>query len=112
MIEFGNAKFARFKTLNASARNCNVTLSRIGILLNKDVSTLNKFGPRSELRPALPKVPAVGIEKARASNQCSGVPRITGPLKFGFLSATSVGCVPSPVPELLKPIRGVIGNPV
>src|SRR2546425_13277062 len=84
----------------------------MGILLNKDVSTLNRPGPRSELRPTLPKVPAVGIEKARASNQCSGVPRITGPLKFGFLSAMSVGCVPSPVPELVKPIRGVKGNPV
>src|SRR5215471_19775350 len=82
----------------------------MGILLNKDVSTVNRPGPRNGLRPTLPKVPAIGILKARGSNQCSAVPRITGPLKSGFQSGTSTTLL-SPVPELLKPIRGEMGNP-
>src|SRR5207249_8443819 len=83
----------------------------MGIRLNKDVSTLNRAGPRIELRPAFPKVPAIGMVYARGSNQCSAVPEITGPLKFGFLSGTSMTLL-LPVPELLKPTIGVIGNPL
>src|SRR5206468_7208428 len=77
----------------------------MGILLKKEVSMLNRPGPRNVLRPTFPKVPAIGTLKARGSNQWSTVPKITGPLKSGFLSGTSTGFV-SPVPELLKPITG------
>src|SRR2546426_4270983 len=79
----------------------------MGILLNKDVSRLNRPGLRNVLRPAFPKVPASGTVKARGSNQWSTLPKITGPLKFGFRLGTST-TPPSPVPELLKPVRGVI----
>src|SRR5207247_11251619 len=83
----------------------------MGIRLNKDVSTLNRAGPRIELRPAFPKVPAIGMVYARGSNQFSGVPKITGPLKFGFLAGTSMTLL-LPAPELLHQTVGVVRNPV
>src|SRR5262249_29470253 len=75
-----------------------------------DVSTLNRPGPRSEPRATFPKVPWVGNTKALGSKNRSGVPKITGPLKFGFQFGTSE-LLESPVPETLEPASGVKGNP-
>src|SRR2546427_608049 len=49
--------------------------------------------------------------KARGSNQWSTVPEIPFPLKFGFRLGMST-VAPSPLPVLLKPIRGVKGKPL
>src|SRR5262245_55938584 len=96
--------------LNASARNCTFNPSLTLILFNNDVSTLNRPGPRSDPRATFPKVPWVGSTNALGSNQRSGVPKITFPLKFGFQFGTSE-LLASPVPEVLEPVNGVNGNP-
>lgn len=51
MFAFGLANSGLLKTLNASARSVNRMRSVMGKLLNKDMSVLNKWGPRRMLRP-------------------------------------------------------------
>ena len=107
----GCPNLARLRILNASARNCKFHLSLMLIFLNIDMSNEIRLGPRNWLRPALPKVPAVGSTKALGSNHRSGVPKITGPLKAGLRFGTS-GMAISPFPERLEPTVGVKGKPV
>src|SRR5713226_6763289 len=106
----GCPKLARLRILKASARNCKFNLSVMRILLNSDVSTSSRFGPRNWLRPAFPNVPATGSKKALGLNHRLGFPVTTGPLKAGFRLGTS-GLAVSPDPERFEPTVGVKGNP-
>ena len=63
----GSAKFAWFKMLNASARNCKFNCSVIRILLKNDVSIMVRGGPVKDPRDTFPKVPESGSEKAPGS---------------------------------------------
>src|SRR5947208_15599138 len=67
-------------------------------------------GPRSDPRATFPKVPWVGRTKALGSRNRSGVPKITGPLKFGFQFGTSE-LLESPVHEICEPASGVRATP-
>src|SRR5437773_10937607 len=67
-------------------------------------------GPRSDPRATFPKVPWVGRTKALGSKNRSGVPKITGPLKFGFQFGTSE-LLESPVPEVFEQASDVKGHP-
>ena len=54
----GTEKFARFRTLKNSARNCTLKLSEIrliGLFLNREKSRFDVPGPVRMLRPALPR---------------------------------------------------------
>src|SRR5438067_4721260 len=109
-ISFGYEKLAWLKTLNISARNCKFNFSVTVNFLNSDVSNVARPGPRNDPRATLPKVPGAGIRKALGSNHWSGLPKITGPLKFGFQFGTS-DWLESPVPDGLEPTSGVKGKP-
>ena len=66
-VEFavpGSRKFAWLKTLKNSARNCNLTRSRIGKLFEKFISKLSDPGPRIMPLATLPNVPIAGSAKA------------------------------------------------
>ena len=95
---------------DSTSRRSSVNASVMVNFLNSDVSRLTRPGPRNDPRATLPKVPGVGIRKALGSNHWSGLPKITGPLKFGFQLGTS-DWLESPVPEGLEPTKGVKGNP-
>src|SRR2546428_14059587 len=102
-IGFGVSKFAWFKTLKNSARNCRFKPSLRVTRLNKDVSTLNNAGPRSAPRDKLPKVPVGGSKKALGSKNRPvflkpSDPRTTFPLKSGFQFGRS-GMRLSPFPD-------------
>src|SRR5580658_2469943 len=51
---FGIPKFARFKMLKSSARNCRVTFSESAVFLIADRSSSATPGPMSVSRPTLP----------------------------------------------------------
>lgn len=53
----GLEKFALFRMLNASARNCRLNRSLIGRLLKPEASIVRLPGPRRMPRLVLPKVP-------------------------------------------------------
>src|SRR5439155_5735988 len=86
---FGVLKFAWFKMLKNSARNCKLTASFRATRLNNEVSRLYAPGPHSAPRDTLPKVPASGSKKALGSKYLPvflnpSAPRTTFPLKPGF----------------------------
>ncbi len=65
----GGLKFARFKTLKISRRNCTLKPSEnllIRLFLNSDASRFERPGPMRVLRPALPSLVA-GTGKAKHS---------------------------------------------
>ena len=65
----GFAQFATFNALNTSQRNWSFRFSLIWKFLSKAQSAVNKPGPRSELRLALPNVKAAGWAYAVGLNQ-------------------------------------------
>src|SRR5439155_6754232 len=113
-IGFGVSKFAWFKMLKNSARNCKLTDSFRTTRLNNRVSALNALGPRSAPSDRLPKVPVGGSEEALGSKYrpvflSPSAPRTTFPLKLGFQLGRS-GTRLSPFPDWLRPIHGVTGK--
>src|SRR5262245_54921458 len=64
----GVSQFWMLNTLKNSTRNSKSILSRIGKLLNSDMSVLKTAFPRNTLRPTLPKEPE-GIPNAHGLNQ-------------------------------------------
>ena len=62
-----------YEMLNDSARNCSVTRSVIRLFFCSAASTLAIPGPKSTLRPELPKVPTAGRRNAEVSNHLSTV---------------------------------------
>src|SRR2546428_5665169 len=109
-ISFGYEKLAWLKALNISARNCAVNFSVTVNFLNSDASNVARPGPRNDPRATLPKVPGVGIRKAFGSNQRSGLPKTTGPWKFGFKFCTS-DRLASPVSAGFAPRQRRQGQP-
>src|SRR5437667_2715675 len=90
----GLLKFAWLRMLKASARNCRFNFSFNGIRLNSDMSRFQKPGPVNLPREMLPKVPADGNRNALGSKYLPvflnpSTPRITGPVKLGFMRGTS-----------------------
>ncbi len=72
-IRFGVLKFARFKRLKISARNCRLNLSLIRVSLNVEKSQVARPGPVAQ-RPQIP-VEAAG---ARRVNERGGVEPLIG----------------------------------
>src|SRR5262249_35836833 len=112
----GLLKFAWFRMLKASALNCKFNLSFRGIRLNNDMSRFQNSGPVNLPRDTLPNVPVGGSRKALGSKYRPvflnpSTPKITFPLKSGFMRGTS-GMRVSPFPDWLKPTTGVMGNPL
>src|SRR5258708_30187685 len=54
-VDEGARKFARFRMLNVSARNCSFARSPRSKFLLSETSNCQKGIPRAMLRPALPK---------------------------------------------------------
>src|SRR5690348_14462290 len=57
---FGVAKFARFRRLKNSARNCRLTRSEIAVFFSSDASSSASPGPTSTFLPTFPYVPLGG----------------------------------------------------
>jgi len=94
----GVERLVWFRTLKASARNCNLYLSVSDVFLNNDMSHVASPGPLKESLPTFPQVPDTGRLKACGLYHRFGLPVITGPLKAGFQEGRS-GLLPSPSPD-------------
>src|SRR5436190_9602450 len=103
----GLLKLTWLVELKNSKRNCKRCASRIRKVRLRPTSMSRKFGPRSELQPALPNAPialaanALGFSQTRVlRSRTYGLPTISGRSLF------------SPVRELSCPEVGVKGNPL
>src|SRR5437867_21138 len=106
-VAFGFANCGWFRTLNASSRTSLFTCA-IRVFLISEKSTLKSPGPRTELRPVLPKVPVESATcwKHDVLNQRSIVPV----LRFG--SHTVLGrLLVMPVDSMLCACVIVNGSP-
>src|SRR5260370_5054989 len=96
ILLLGTPNCTRFKALNASARNCNLNLSRICVFLNTEMSKLSipaqrRFGM---MRGALPKVNGalnVNTDVSKYFNSRL----VTGPLSVAFFPLQFGRCEPA-----------------
>ncbi len=95
---FGVLKFAWFRILKNSARNCIRIRSRIGVSFSSEKSHVVRPGPVSVSRPRFPSNPLLfgGARNAAGLKYSFGLPIITGPVKFGFANGRT-GFFVSPV---------------
>src|SRR5439155_22874103 len=77
ITRLGIPRLARFKTLNASARNFSVVCAVIFVVLNTVISTVFNEVPVRTLRQMLTWGPATDRVNTLACSQCSGMRRCT-----------------------------------